>query len=151
MHRPGTTPRRLRASFSPLVAGAALLAFALALLAPAGPAQANGTPIRITLRYIDGLSNTAGYDSMLGPFGTSVGGKTVVMAAVCLLIVGAYRAACAVAARVGGGGWSASRVAMRFAHTLVPIALAYAVAHYFTLVLFEGQGIVSAVSDPFAD
>jgi hypothetical protein len=35
-----------------------LLAFALALLAPAGPAQANGTPIRITLRYIDGLSNT---------------------------------------------------------------------------------------------
>jgi hypothetical protein len=57
MHRPGTTPRLPRASAFTLAAGAALLAFALALLAPAGPAQANGTPIRITLRYIANLSN----------------------------------------------------------------------------------------------
>ena len=30
---------------------------ALALATPAGPAQANGTPIRITLRYLNGVSN----------------------------------------------------------------------------------------------
>jgi hypothetical protein len=32
----------------------------------------------------------------------------------------------------------------------VPIALAYAVAHYATLVGFEGQQIIAAISDPFA-
>jgi len=50
------------------------------------------------------------------------------------------------------GGWgnqTSGRVASRFAHTLVPIALAYAFAHYFTLVIFEGQSIISAASDPF--
>ena len=31
----------------------------------------------------------------------------------------------------------------------VPIALAYAFAHYFTLVLFEGQLFISTMSDPF--
>ena len=56
--------------------------------------------------------------------------------------------ACVAAARMGGEGSSPRRVAARFAHTLVPIAFAYAFAHYFTLVLFEGQGIISAVSDP---
>jgi hypothetical protein len=41
------------------------------------------------------------------------------------------------------------KVAQRFAHTLVPIALAYAFAHYFTLIIFEGQQLLRAVSDPF--
>jgi hypothetical protein len=39
-------------------------------------------------------------------------------------------------------------VARSFAHTLVPIALAYAFAHYFTLVAFEGQLLIPALSDP---
>ena len=42
-----------------------------------------------------------------------------------------------------------SRGRQRFAHTLVPIALAYAVAHYFTLVIFEWQQLFAAISDPF--
>ena len=57
MNRLGTTLRLPRAGYPVLVAVAALLAVTVALLAPAGPAQANGTPIRITLRYVDGLSN----------------------------------------------------------------------------------------------
>ncbi len=36
-----------------------------------------------------------------------------------------------------------------FAHTLVPIVFAYAVAHYFSYLLFEGQAVLSLVSDPF--
>ena len=40
-------------------------------------------------------------------------------------------------------------MANSFAHTLVPIALAYAFAHYFTLVIFEGQLLFRAASDPF--
>lgn len=74
---------------------------------------------------------------------------SVGMAACIALVFGAYLAACAMAARFGGGKWTASTVAMRFAHTLVPIALAYAFAHYFTLLLFEGQLLFSTMSDPF--
>ena len=40
-------------------------------------------------------------------------------------------------------------MARSFTHTLVPIAFAYAFAHYFTLVIFEGQILFSTVSDPF--
>lgn len=57
MNRLGTTLRLPRAGYPALVVAAALLAATTALLAPAGPAQANGTPIRITLRYLEGLSN----------------------------------------------------------------------------------------------
>lgn len=38
--------------------------------------------------------------------------------------------------------------ASAFVHSLVPIALAYAVAHYFSLLAFEGQTFVAALSDP---
>jgi hypothetical protein len=47
-----------------------------------------------------------------------------------------------------GGGFSARRLANEFAHSLVPIALAYVAAHYFTLLLFQGQAIVYLASDP---
>lgn len=40
-------------------------------------------------------------------------------------------------------------MAVKFAHTLVPIAFAYAVAHYFSLLLLEGQQVLSIASDPF--
>ena len=36
-----------------------------------------------------------------------------------------------------------------FVHSLVPIALAYAVAHYFSLLVLEGQATIALVSDPF--
>ncbi len=51
-------------------------------------------------------------------------------------------------ARSVGGGFSARRLADEFAHSLVPIALAYVAAHYFTLLLFQGQSIGYLVSDP---
>ncbi len=35
-----------------------------------------------------------------------------------------------------------------FVHSLVPIALAYAVAHYFSLLVFEGQTFMALLSDP---
>jgi hypothetical protein len=38
---------------------------------------------------------------------------------------------------------------VRFAHTLVPIAFAYAVAHYFSLLVLEGQLLFPLLSDPF--
>ena len=47
-----------------------------------------------------------------------------------------------------GGGFSARRLAHEFVHSIVPIALAYVAAHYFTLLLFQGQAIAYLISDP---
>ncbi len=101
-----------------------------------------------TVSY-DGLSATLWYDSTFGAFGDSILGGTLLLLSSLALIGGAYWAACRSAARLSGGMWTAAGVSSRFAHTLVPIALAYAFAHYFTLVAFEGQLLISTMSDPF--
>jgi hypothetical protein len=51
-------------------------------------------------------------------------------------------------ARSVGGGFTNERLAGAFIHTLVPIALAYVMAHYLTLLLFQGQAIAFLASDP---
>jgi hypothetical protein len=50
-----------------------------------------------------------------------------------------------------GEGHTASELAGRFAHTLIPIAFAYAVAHYFSLLAFQGQAAGALISDPLND
>jgi hypothetical protein len=47
-----------------------------------------------------------------------------------------------------GGGFSARELAGRFVHSLVPIAAAYVGAHYFTLLLYQGQSLAYLASDP---
>jgi hypothetical protein len=39
-------------------------------------------------------------------------------------------------------------LARRFAHTLIPIALAYVIAHYFSLLAYQGQAVSYLASDP---
>jgi len=51
--------------------------------------------------------------------------------------------------QVLGGGADFWRLAGAFAYSLVPIALAYQAAHYYTLLLTEGQSVFYLVSDPF--
>jgi hypothetical protein len=43
---------------------------------------------------------------------------------------------------------SPTELARAFAHSLVPIALAYVVAHYFSLLAYQGQAMGYLVSDP---
>ncbi|HMJ35304.1 MAG TPA: fenitrothion hydrolase [Baekduia sp.] len=45
----------------------------------------------------------------------------------------------------------AGELAGAFAHTLIPIALAYVVAHYFSLLAYQGQAIAALASDPLGD
>ena len=97
----------------------------------------------------DGLSATSWWEAATGTLGASMVGRTLLLIAMCLVIGGTYYVACSLAVQLGGGDRTASQVASRFAHTLVPIAFAYAFAHYFTLIIFEGQSLVSAASDPF--
>jgi hypothetical protein len=42
-----------------------------------------------------------------------------------------------------------SEISLAFAPSLVPIAFAYTVAHYFSLLILEGQAAISLLSDPF--
>jgi hypothetical protein len=67
-----------------------------------------------------------------------------------LLVYGFYRLG-VLGARSVGGGFSANRLANEFVHSLVPIALAYVSAHYFTLLLFQGQAMAYLASDPLGD
>lgn len=97
----------------------------------------------------DGLSATSWYSVSFGEFGQSTWGGTLLLLGAVVAVAGTYWLASLVAARFGGGRFTVGRVANRFAHTLVPIALAYAVAHYATLIIFEGQQLIAAVSDPF--
>ena len=50
-----------------------------------------------------------------------------------------------------GGARPGPPLQLRFAMTLVPIALAYLVAHYFSLVVFQGQAIGFLISDPLGN
>jgi hypothetical protein len=55
---------------------------------------------------------------------------------------------CRLTAAVGGGAATAD-VARYFVLTLLPIAIAYHLAHYLVYLLLTGQYIIPAVSDPF--
>lgn len=61
-------------------------------------------------------------------------------------VAGVYIWAMHEAARRTGG--STRGLVDAFVHSLVPIALAYAVAHYFSLFVFEGQSFAGLASDP---
>ena len=50
-----------------------------------------------------------------------------------------------------GARLSRLELARRFAHTLIPIAAAYLVAHYFSLIAGEGQRLWALASDPLGD
>ena len=102
-----------------------------------------------TVSY-DGASGTKWFFDTFSVFGRSRSGSTLLFLASVAVVGLAYYLASWTAARLVSGTWTAGQVASRFAHSLVPIALAYAVAHYLTLILFEGQQLISAISDPFA-
>ena len=104
------------------------------------------------------LGSTA-YDSLTGspsfvrwyqasPLGATLAGTIGLLGAV-LVIGAAYGGATVLAGRTTTVPWRSMPGA--FAHTIVPIALGYLVAHYLTLFVLEGQRTMVAISDPFSD
>ncbi|MEH1165229.1 hypothetical protein V6V47_07570 [Micromonospora sp. CPCC 205539] len=109
----------------------------------------------------DSLSNAPawlrfGQENGLPPAVTGSGGLILV-----IVIVGAaYLAATGAAARIGRAGSaddgaasvdraaSARRLPGEIAHSIVPIAVGYLVAHYYSLLILEGQRTVALLSDP---
>lgn len=64
------------------------------------------------------------------------------------LFLALYLTSCALARRFGGGTSDARPLATAFIYALVPIALAYQVAHYLSYLLIQGQRIIPLLSDP---
>jgi hypothetical protein len=63
------------------------------------------------------------------------------------LISGLYRLGVLGMRSIGGHG-DATSLSRRFVHSLIPISLAYVVAHYFSLLMYQGQAMGYLVSDP---
>jgi hypothetical protein len=96
----------------------------------------------------DGVTRTSFWSDVVGTrsgwalTAVSTIGLAWVVGLVALAYVAAMRAGAALTGR------PAEALVGPFAHSLVPIALAYAVAHYFSLAVFEGQGALALLSDP---
>ncbi|HUA12724.1 MAG TPA: fenitrothion hydrolase [Solirubrobacteraceae bacterium] len=75
---------------------------------------------------------------------------SIVMVGVVLLVGAAYRLGILGMSTVDRD--TPQRVlALRFAHSLVPIALAYALAHYFSLLVYQVQAFYFLISDPLGN
>lgn len=98
----------------------------------------------------DGLSRTQWWLDQTGDLTgnaatlAATGGLLWAVAIVSLAYVAAMRGA----ARLVRESFDAHELRAAFVHSLVPIAFAYAVAHYFSLLVLEGQAVISLVSDP---
>jgi hypothetical protein len=119
----------------------------------ARPTETPGTVAFIAVMLgsvaFDGFSRTSTWqnrlfriDTDLGAFLFNLVGLFVAVAAVA----GAFVAAIELARRIGG---SSARLERAFIGSLIPIALAYAVAHYFSLFVLQGQLAIPLASDPF--
>ncbi|MCY3644275.1 MAG: hypothetical protein OXG41_11900 [Acidimicrobiaceae bacterium] len=73
--------------------------------------------------------------------------NTVGMVFIIFVVAVLYRAAIAAMAAVTGD--TERELSEVFAPSLLPIAAAYTVAHYFSYLLLEGQQIIALISDPF--
>ena len=71
-------------------------------------------------------------------YGNSLG-MTLGLLAFPFLFVAAYLLISHVISRLVGGEWTTERVARTFVYSLIPIAIAYNLAHYFSFIVLSGQ------------
>lgn len=99
----------------------------------------------------DGLTRTQLWSDLSAQF--SGAGSTALGTVGLLWAIGAvwcvYHGAMMAMSRLTGDEHAPGELALAFAHSLVPIALAYSMAHYFSLFVLEGQAIIALASDPF--
>ena len=74
---------------------------------------------------------------------------SVALAAFPVAFVGAFWLVAWAMVRLSGSNGGVTQTACAFVLTLVPIAVAYHLAHYFSLLLTAGQFIIPLASDPY--
>ena len=75
---------------------------------------------------------------------------TIGLLAMVALVSGVYRLG-VLGMRSIGRGHDVTELSRRFVHSLIPIALAYVIAHYFSLLVYQGQAMAFLISDPLGD
>src|SRR5215218_2902084 len=90
-----------------------------------------GTPPWVRLEYLTSLPETLG------------------IIVVPLVFLALYLGFVKLSELLSEGYVSFGQLAAAYGYSLVPIAIAYLVAHYYTLLLIQGQAIIALVSDPF--
>ena len=100
-----------------------------------------------TVTY-DGLRGTVFWYNQFGARVHDLLFSTVAFFAINLLLVIFYRFACYFAIKVSDSNHSLNDVSLAFAHTMLPIAFAYHVTHYLSLLLFESQTFLYRLNDP---
>ena len=143
-------PRKRELNLRPPVVGllrpggtsAGLLAFVVFMLASVTYDGLLATPL-----WVSGMFFLQSLTGSFGVIATLFYG-TLGLVLVPLLFFGLYAGFVKLCQAMGGGAdfWG---LAGAFAYTLVPIALAYQAAHYYTLLITEGQNLFALASDPF--
>jgi hypothetical protein len=105
---------------------------------------------RLERAILDSAADTTFWFRLgLGDAAVVQAARTVAIVGCIALFVAAYWLVCGVAASLSGDrSINTLAVARMFVLTLVPIALAYHVAHYFSFLLLGGQYLIPLVSDP---
>ena len=101
-----------------------------------------------TVTY-DGLRETTFWFELFGSQTYETSFSTIAFLLINLLIIVFYRFACYFAIRVSGEDLNLNEISLKFGHTMLPIAFAYHVTHYLSLLLFEFQTVVYRLNDPF--
>ncbi len=74
---------------------------------------------------------------------------TIALIAAPALFLGVYYLFCMLMRAMSGSALSTGEFARLFVLSLVPIAIGYHVAHYFSFLFIQGQRIIPLLSDPF--
>lgn len=124
----------------------------------AGPRVGLGLAVFILVMLgcgsFDGLNETFWWMGVLGLNPLEFPGRSAVVLPNLLglvganaLLIAAFAACLWLGARITGGGQPLRRLFCRYAPTILPIALAYHIAHYLTSLLVDGQYVLAALSE----
>jgi len=113
---------------------------------PAAPGLAAFVLVAVGSTAFDGLTRASWWLSTFSLTGDALLVPTAGLALCVAGTAGLYALATSYAGRSAG----IARPAAVFAHSVLPIAAGYAVAHYFSLLVFEGQQTWILASNPLA-
>ena len=101
-----------------------------------------------TVTY-DGLRGTTYWRNLFGSSVLDIGFSTLAFLSINLVVILSYRFACWFAIKVSGERKNLNEVSLLFGHTMLPIAFAYHVTHYLSLLLYESQSLIFRLNDPY--
>jgi hypothetical protein len=117
---------------------------------PPAPGLPATVAVMLGTTAYDGASSSPRWFTFVQSSATPVLVETLGLFATVAVVWALFAAATVAAGRLGGAQLGERLRAMpgAFAHSVVPIALGYLVAHYWSLLVIEGQNALVKLSDP---